>query len=88
MYKAKRGAWKQQNLGEVSVCRANEGSLKTAESGEMGLPGERTRGFWKLSNPGRPLCVPGKHRGIWKQQEQGRQLVYKGGREREKPEDS
>lgn len=88
MYKAKRGAWKQQNLGEVSVCRANEGSLKTAESGEMGLPGERTRGFWKLSNPGRPLCVPGKHRGTWKQQEQGRQLVYKGGREREKPEDS
>lgn len=78
MYKGNRGAWKQQNLGEGSVYRKNEGSLETAESRETELPCERTRGFWKLPNPGRPICVPQKHRGTWKQQELGRQFVYRG----------
>ena len=87
MYKGNRGAWKQQNLGEESVYRANEGSLKTAESREMELLGERARGFWKLPNPGRPICVrrnmgePGNSR-IW------RDSSCTGGREREKPENS
>lgn len=85
MYKGNREAWKQQNLGEVSVYRANEGSLKTAESGEMELPSERTRGFWKPLNPGRPICIPGKQGGTWKQQDLGRQFVYRGA-ESEKPE--
>lgn len=85
MYKGNRGAWKQQNLGEISVYRANEGSLKTAESGEMELPSERARGFWKPPNPGRPICIPGKHGGTWKQQGLGRQFVYRGA-ESEKPE--
>ena len=69
MYKGSRGAWKQQNLGEESVYRANEGSLKTAESREIELPSERARGFWKLPNPGRPICVLEKHGGTWKQQD-------------------
>lgn len=78
MYKGNRGAWKQQNLGEVPVYRANKGSLKTAESGEMELPSERARGVWKLPNPGRPICVLGKYGGTWKQQDLGRQFVYRG----------
>lgn len=87
MYKGNWGAWKQQNLGEESVYRANEESLKTVESREMELPSERARGFWKLPNPGRPICVPGKHGETWKQQDLGRQFVYRGA-EREKPENS
>lgn len=74
------------------MYRANKGSLKTAESGEIELPGETARGFWKPPNPKRPICVPGKYRGTWKQQDLGRQFVYRVGvgRERacvcEKPE--
>jgi hypothetical protein len=71
------------------VYRANEGSLKTAESGEMELPSEKARGFWKLLNPGRPICVPGKYGGTWKQQHLGRQFVYRGPeRERERERDT
>lgn len=79
MYKGNRGALKRQNLREVPVYRANEGSLKTAESGETELPSERASGgvFWKLPNPKRLICVPGKYRGTWKQQDLGRQLVYR-----------
>lgn len=76
------------------MYRANKGSLKTAESGEIELRGERAREVWKLPNPKRPICVPGKYRGTWKQQDLGRQFVYRGwgGKERacvyEKPKNS
>lgn len=69
------------------MYRANEGSLKTAESGEMELPSERTRGFWKLSNPGRPICVPGKQ-GDLETAGTGETVRVQGGRESEKPENS